>query len=60
MLLFLIILLLIGSSSGMELYVSGNVTGTGTHNLSLIAPGANVRGNNSTWLIAWESDIYDR
>jgi hypothetical protein len=54
--LVIIFLLLVGISTGMELYVTGNVTGTGDHNLSIIAPGCNVTGNNSSWLVVWEDN----
>ena len=56
-----IVLLLFASihGQGMSLQVSGNATGTGGHNMSIIAPGANVTGNNSSWVILWEDNLYD-
>jgi hypothetical protein len=59
-LLAIILLLLIGLSTGMDMYVAGNATGIGYHNLSIDAPGANISGNNSTWLITWSDDLWDQ
>lgn len=51
--LILFLLLSLAAGSDMQLYVSGNATGIGSHNMSIDAPGANVSGNNSSWLITW-------
>jgi hypothetical protein len=57
-LLAIIFILLIGLSSGMDMLVEGTFSGTG-HNESYIdAPRANVTGNNSSWLIEWEDNLY--
>lgn len=53
-LLIILFVLLVGSTSAMELSISGNATGIGSHNMSTDAPGANVTGNESVWLITWE------
>jgi hypothetical protein len=58
-LLIIFLLLLIGLSTGMDMYVAGNATGIGYHNLSIDAPGANISGNNSTWVIEWRTDLWD-
>lgn len=58
-LLILFLLLSLAAGSDMQLYVSGNATGIGSHNMSIEAPGGNVSGNNSTWLISWEDAPYD-
>ena len=59
-LLAIFLLLLIGLSTGMELRVEGNFTGSGFNESYLEVPGANVSGNNSSWLVLWEDDLYDR
>jgi hypothetical protein len=57
-LLAIILLLLIGLSTGMDMLVEGTFSGTG-HNESYIdAPGANVTGNNSSWLITWNTTMF--
>ena len=55
----LILFLLVCSASCMELYVAGNATGIGSHNLSIDAPAANVTGNNSSWLVLWEDSLWE-
>jgi hypothetical protein len=53
-LLILFLLLSLAAGGDMSLYVAGNATGIGSHNLSIDAPNANITGNNSSWLITWE------
>jgi len=59
-LLIIFLLLSLAAGSDMSLYVAGNATGIGSHNMSIDAPGANVSGNSSSWLITWEDILYDR
>lgn len=54
-LLILFLLLSLASGSDMSLYVAGNFSGEGYNESYLEVPGANVTGNNSSWLIAWEN-----
>jgi len=54
--LIILLALLIGLPTGVELCVAGNVTGMGYHNLSIIAPDCNVTGNNNSWLVECEDN----
>jgi len=57
----LIIFLLLSMAAGgdMSLYVAGNFTGSGFNESMVVAPNANVTGNNSSWMIIWEDATYD-
>jgi hypothetical protein len=57
-LLAIIFALLIGLSTGMDMLVAGNFTGSGFNESCLEVPGANVTGNNSSWEITWKDDLY--
>jgi len=57
-LLIIFLLLSLASGSDMSLYVAGNFTGIGYNESSILAPGANISGNNSTWCIEWSTDLY--
>ncbi len=57
-LLILLLLLSLASGSDMSLYVAGNFTGMGYNESSIIAPGANMTGNDSTWIVEWSTDLY--
>ncbi|MCK9570423.1 hypothetical protein M0R72_15860 [Candidatus Pacearchaeota archaeon] len=59
-LLILFLLLSLAAGSDMSLYVAGNATGIGSHNMSIDAPGANVTGNNTTWVIIWEDSQWQK
>jgi hypothetical protein len=43
----------------MGLYVAGNFTGSGFNESMVVAPNANITGNNSSWVIVWEDMAYD-
>jgi hypothetical protein len=57
-LLAIILLLLIGLSTGMDMLVAGNFSGDGFNESYILAPMANVTGNNSSWLVVWEDNLY--
>ena len=58
-LLILFLLLSLAAGSDISMYVAGNFSGEGYNESYIDAPGANVTGNNSTWLITWEAATYD-
>jgi hypothetical protein len=55
-LLIIFLALLIGLSTGMDMYVAGNFSGDGFNESYISAPGANATGNNNSWLIEWEDN----
>jgi hypothetical protein len=57
-LLILFLLLSLATGSDISLYVAGNATGTGYTESSILAPGANMTGNDSTWIVEWSTDLY--
>jgi hypothetical protein len=57
-LLAIILLLLIGLSTGMDMLVAGNFSGDGFNESYILAPMVNVTGNNSSWLVEWEDNLY--
>jgi hypothetical protein len=59
-LLVIIFLLMVGLSTGMDMLVVGSFSGNGTNESYILAPMANVTGNNSSWLVVWEDDMYER
>ena len=58
-LLVLFLLLSLAAGSDMSLYVAGNFTGSGFNESMVVAPNANITGNNSSWMIVWEDATYD-
>ena len=54
-LLILFLLLSMAAGSDISMYVAGNFSGMGYNESYIDAPEANVSGNNSSWLITWES-----
>lgn len=53
----LAVALLISLSSGLELSLSGNATGTGYNEMTIICPDCNVTGNATSWIV--ESPTHD-
>ncbi|MCK9569008.1 hypothetical protein M0R72_08710 [Candidatus Pacearchaeota archaeon] len=58
-LLIIFLLLSLAAGSDMQLYVAGNFTGSGFNETIIEVPGANITGNNSSWMIVWEDATYD-
>jgi hypothetical protein len=58
-LLILFLLLSMAAGGDMSLYVAGNFTGSGFNESTIVAPNANITGNNSSWMIVWEDATYD-
>jgi hypothetical protein len=58
MVLILFLLLSLAAGSDMILYVAGNFTGIGYNESIILAPGANMTGNDSTWIVEWSTDLY--
>ena len=53
----LAVALLISLSSGLELSLSGNATGIGQNETTIICPDCNVTGNATSWIV--ESPTHD-
>lgn len=53
----LAIALLISLSSGLELSLSGNATGIGYSETTIICPDCNISGNATSWIV--ESPAHD-
>lgn len=53
----LAVALLISLSSGMELSITGNFTGTGYNETMIECPGCNITGNATSWIA--ESPTHD-
>jgi hypothetical protein len=56
----LILLLSLAAGGDMSMLITGNFSGTGYNHSYIHAPGCNVSGNNSSWLIEWEDNLNDR
>jgi hypothetical protein len=59
-LLVFLFALLIGLSTGMELQVSGHVSGNGTNETVIDIGDGNWTGNGTVWVLEWRSDLYGR
>ena len=57
MIFILAIALLISLSSGLELSIAGNSTGTGYNEITIICPDCNISGNATSWIV--ESPTHD-
>jgi hypothetical protein len=56
-LLIIFLALLIGLSSGMELSVTGNISGNGTNDTVIEIGEGNWTGNGTAWIITWSTDL---